>query len=56
MILEFETFIARHGEVVAQAILENIERFEGIRSSTATSLEERWFAVIQTGTEQRLAA
>jgi hypothetical protein len=40
--LQFEQFVAKHGEVVAQAILENLERYEGIRSNTAAPLKQRW--------------
>lgn len=40
--LQFEQFVARHGEVAAQAILENLERFEGIRTTQVESLEDRW--------------
>ncbi len=54
--LEFEKFLARHGEVVAQAILENLERYEGVRSCMTASLEERWQVLMQDGAEQRLAA
>lgn len=40
--LQFEQFVARHGEVAAQAIVENLERFEGVRIHCVMSLEERW--------------
>jgi hypothetical protein len=45
-VFEFEKFVARHGEVAAQAILENVERFNGIRRDVTVSLEERWHLVI----------
>ncbi|MFY9287545.1 MAG: hypothetical protein WAO98_03485 [Alphaproteobacteria bacterium] len=55
--LDFEIFIARHGEVAAQAIVENIERYEGVRNSNVISLEQRWHRVMQPAFEQqRLAA
>ena len=44
--LHFNHFVARHGEVAAQAMLENIERFNGIRHITLLSLEERWYRVM----------
>ncbi|MGE3623587.1 MAG: hypothetical protein AB7H77_06940 [Bdellovibrionales bacterium] len=56
MIQQFDTFIARHGEVVAQAILENLERYEGVRSSVVTSLEERWERLIEHNSGRFLAA
>jgi len=54
--VEFEKFLARHGEVVAQAVLENLERYEGVRGSLTTSLEERWYNLMQNCADQRLAA
>jgi hypothetical protein len=46
--LNFETYVARHGEFGVQAIVETIERREGIRptSDAPLSLEERWNAVM----------
>ena len=40
----FDHFIQRHGEVVTQAILENLERAEGIRAEQVMqlTLEQRW--------------
>ncbi len=40
--LQFDQFVARHGEIAAQALLENLERFEGIRSNTAIPVQQRW--------------
>ncbi len=40
--LQFDQFVARHGEIAAQALLENLERFEGIRSNTAVPVKLRW--------------
>lgn len=54
--LEFETFVARHGEVAAQAILENLERFEGVRSASVICLETRWQKMMTQSVEQALAA
>jgi hypothetical protein len=50
--LDFERFIARHGEVAAQAILENIERFEGRRPNRDLPLEERWQRLIPADERQ----
>jgi hypothetical protein len=52
----FETFIARHGEIVAQAILENWERTVGIRHNDPVSLEDRWQAFIQEDVQPEFAA
>jgi hypothetical protein len=54
--LHFEQFVARHGEIVAQAVLENLERFEGVRSNTAIPLQQRWENLILQSPRQRLAA
>jgi hypothetical protein len=42
----FENFVARHGEFGAQALIERIERYEGVRLAACISLEERWKAVM----------
>ncbi len=54
--LEFDKFLARYGEVAAQAILENLERYEGIRNIAPVSLEERWNHLMCDYADQRLAA
>lgn len=38
----FETFVSKHGETGAQALLENWERFMGIMHPVTLSLERRW--------------
>lgn len=53
--LHFDQFTARHGEAVAQALLENLERFEGVRADTTASLEDRWQRLM-LASDQRLAA
>ncbi len=53
----FDQYVARHGECGALDIIEKIERFEGIRSNTGISLEERWDMVMQDfSVPQRMAA
>ncbi|MDD3183654.1 MAG: hypothetical protein PHD48_12760 [Alphaproteobacteria bacterium] len=42
---DFHNFIMRHGEFVAQYIIEQIERIEGICSDNSVSLEQRWAAL-----------
>jgi hypothetical protein len=54
--LQFDQFVARHGEVVAQAVLENLERYEGVRSNRSIPLEQRWEQLITAVPQQRLAA
>lgn len=54
--MPFDQFISRHGEAVAQALLENMERYEGIRSDTVESLEDRWMRLMQSAADQSLAA
>ena len=59
--LDFNTYVSRHGEFGVQAIIERLERYEGIRSGLlVSSLEERWNALMaQTSSsygQQRLAA
>ena len=54
--LHFDHFVARHGEVAAQAIIENLERFEGVRTLRVQSLEERWQRLMQSADQQSLAA
>ena len=42
--VNFELFVARHGEIAAQAVVENLERFEGVRHDydNTLPLEARW--------------
>jgi hypothetical protein len=51
--LNFETYVARHGEFGAQAIIETIERNEGIRANDNIPLEDRWDALMQTSSKQQ---
>jgi hypothetical protein len=44
--MNFESFVSRHGEFGVQAILERIERYEGLRSAADISLEDRWAALM----------
>jgi hypothetical protein len=45
--LNFEKLVARHGEIGVQAIIERIERTDGVSARGAVSLEERWQAVMK---------
>ncbi|MDD4617196.1 MAG: hypothetical protein PHW76_08840 [Alphaproteobacteria bacterium] len=44
--IDFKTYLDRHGEVGVQAILETIERTEGIRYEYPVQLEFRWNRVM----------
>jgi hypothetical protein len=57
--LDFDIFVARHGECGVQRLIEIIEHREGILINVETplSLEERWNAVMHmTASQQRIAA
>lgn len=55
--LHFDQFVERHGEIVAQALLENLERFEGVRSNTTIPLKQRWEHLVLGASEtQSIAA
>ena len=45
--LVFDKYVARYGEFAIQALIEGLERYEGIRSKVSASLEERWNALMQ---------
>jgi hypothetical protein len=44
---DFHNFMMRHGEHGIQAIIEQIERYEGVRSRNNQTLEDRWDALMQ---------
>ena len=50
--LNFDQYVMRHGEFGVQAIVERLERYEGIRACINTSLEERWNALMQASASQ----
>lgn len=54
----FDPFVARHGEVVAQALIENFERYQGIEFDMSVPLEIRWRRLVDDGFafENELAA
>lgn len=55
--LDFEKFVARHGEFAVQAIIEGLERHEGIYINRDIPLEDRWNALMQSvPTQHRMAA
>jgi len=54
--IDFNQYVTRYGEFGVQAIIERIERYEGIRSRIDTSLEDRWNALMRPPAEQQRAA
>ena len=44
---DYTEFMMRHGEYGVQAIVERIERLEGVPSNTDVPLEDRWHALMQ---------
>lgn len=51
--LDFDTYVTRHGEFGVQAIVENIERKEGIRYAEVLPLEARWNALMRNAAPER---
>jgi len=56
--LDFDRYLMRHGEFGVQAIIEQIERTEGVRHNRIIPLEDRWAALmaIPMAQPQSLAA
>jgi hypothetical protein len=54
----FETYMNRHGEFGVQALIERLERYEGIHPNLSFnhSLEARWNALMVGPNTQRAAA
>ncbi len=46
--MNYEKFIARHGEYGVQAIVERIERYDGVKANDNLTLEQRWNALMQS--------
>ena len=54
---DFHKYVARHGEHGVQAIVERLERYDGIRHHVSVSLEDRWnFLMQQNAPQHRMAA
>lgn len=45
--LNFDQYVALYGEHVVQAIVERLERYEGVRSNMGAPLEDRWNMLMQ---------
>lgn len=54
--LQFEHFIARHGEIATQALIEKLERYEGTCAPDSLSLAERWQRLMQSDSSQQVLA
>ena len=54
--LDFHKYLMRYGEHSVQAIVENIERNEGIRHESPVSLETRWNRVMKECDQSTMAA
>ncbi len=50
--LDFNKYLMRYGEFGVQAIIEQIERVDGIRRTTVMSLEERWEVLMRETSPQ----
>lgn len=44
---DYHKYLMRHGEFGVQAIIEQIERSEGIRHTVIMTLEDRWSALMR---------
>ncbi len=51
--LGFDDYLMRHGEAGVLAVVEQIERNEGVGSRLEVPLEERWAAVMGDGRQQQ---
>jgi hypothetical protein len=51
--LDFNKYLARHGEFGVQALIEQIERYSNVQANIYTPLEERWNAVMQANPMQQ---
>ena len=54
--LDFHKYLMRYGEHGVQAILENIERNEGVRHENPVSLESRWNKIMSKKEFEELVA
>jgi len=57
LMANLESFVSRHGEFGAQALVERIERYEGIWPAIDATLEDRWETIMEKNwpTEKRVA-
>jgi hypothetical protein len=53
--LNFETYMKRHGELWIQDIIEQVEKKDGVRPAAWMTLEHRWDAVMNGAPHQTFA-
>ncbi|MFY9288432.1 MAG: hypothetical protein WAO98_08010 [Alphaproteobacteria bacterium] len=53
---DFDSYLMRHSEFGVQALIERLERYEGIRTNISVSLEDRWNHLMHSSAPQSLAA
>lgn len=51
--LNFESLVARHSEFGVQALIEQMERYDGVRIRSDASLEERWEALMKRDAQSK---
>ena len=56
--VDFESLVARHGEFAVQALIERIERYDGIPAQSDVPLEKRWNTVmsVASSSDARMVA
>ena len=50
---DFEKFLNRHGEVATLALIENIERAQGIPHNSHEFLANRWMRLAEQATDKQ---
>lgn len=53
---DFDTAASRYGEASLQALIETIERIEGICHQIPVSVEERWNTLMSKASTDNMAA
>lgn len=43
---DYEIFVSRHSECSAQALVERLERYEGVSPAINVSLKDRWIVIM----------
>jgi len=51
--LDFHKYLMRYGEHGVQALVENVERLQGIRHEKPLPLEHRWNQAMQPNTTEQ---
>ncbi len=53
--MSFNKYMERHGEHGVQALIERLERYEGIKAAVHVALEERWNNLMASAPQQLAA-